>query len=89
MPETEGRHWDTSDFSIASYLFSRGVKLERYELLPNSRRQFKFIFLDEFENVKTGERIPCDSLEIDYINSESYQFDSAQRALKKLCLGRR
>ncbi len=77
------RTWHTTDFAVACYVFSKREsgfnRLLKFERIPNARNQFTFYFADD------GPK-PCRDLALDFVNSESYQFDSAQRALKKLCL---
>lgn len=77
--------WVTADFPVAVYLFMRGVKIKSIKEIPGSRTpQWNFFFEDTYK--KNGEFVPCSQLEIDFLNSESYSFDAAQRALKKVCM---
>jgi hypothetical protein len=79
--------WRTSDFSVACYLFAQGVKIRKFEKVPGTRNQHTFFFEDDFK--RGGQHCPCSQLELEYVNSESYRFDAAQRALKKLCINSR
>lgn len=80
--------YKTSDFSVACYLFMKHVRLIKYERIPETRNQWTFYFDDDYRD-NNGVHIPCTELEIEFVNSESYNFDSAQRSLKKLCMNAR
>jgi hypothetical protein len=80
MAEPEGSgHWETTDMSMAAWMRARGVDIVSIQKLPHSGRQFRFVFRDP-EN-------RCNDLALAFLNSDAHAFDTAMRALKKLCFG--
>lgn len=72
--------WTTSDFSIAAYLHSLGVRLVHVSAQRGGhRRDCDF----HFDN-RSGK---CPEMAIRFVNSDVFLYDQGQRALKKLVFG--
>lgn len=71
--------WDTTDFSLAAFIMSRGCKLVGFRRTHQTRREYQFNFIDDGR---------CDSLSLSFVNSDPHKFDQSQRALKKLIFSR-
>lgn len=65
--------------SLAAWMRAKGKKIVSISKVPERRKEFRFVFHDN-----DGE---CDGLALDYLNSDAHAFDTALRALKKMCFG--
>lgn len=77
---TEEVVWSTSDFSIAAYLHSLGVRLVNVTYRQGGQRQDAVFHFDN----RSGR---CPEMAIRFLNSDAFNFDQGQRALKKLVFG--
>jgi len=65
----------TNDIAMAAYLFYRKLSLK--SAIRDQGSKFKFCFDDPDSQ--------AEQMTIDFINSESREFDSSMRSLKSLC----
>jgi hypothetical protein len=65
--------YETSDLAFAAYLLTKKFKLISAK---KSLNKFEFVFEDK-ENI-------AETLSVEYLNSELYQFDNSIKVLKKL-----
>lgn len=65
--------------SLAAWMRARGKRLLSIHKVPERRREFRFVFTDDEHE--------CDGLALDFLNSDAHAFDTALRALKKMCFG--
>lgn len=77
MSQEQPDFYQTTDMSIAAWLRAKGIRLVAVQRLPDRKREFAFTFHDP----KRG----CDDLALEFLNSDAYAFDTALRALKKMC----
>lgn len=69
--------WSTTDLGTAAYCHMRGLRVLKVELgAAAGAAKFVFMFVDPDDEGP--------NLSVQYINSESRQFDAAVRSLKKL-----
>jgi len=71
----KGAAFSTNDIAMAAYLFYRKLSLK--SAIRDQGMKFKFCF-DDPDN-------KAEQMTIDFINSESREFDSSMRSLKSLC----
>lgn len=77
--ESPGPSWKTTDMSLAAWMRARGKPIISLSRVEGRRNEFQFVFRDEEEN--------CNELALDYLNSDAHAYDTALRALKKMCFG--
>jgi hypothetical protein len=71
--------WETTDMSLAAWMRARGKRLVSIHRVEKRRKEFRFLFKDD--------EAECDGLSLDFLNSDAHAFDTAIRALKKMCFG--
>lgn len=71
--------WETTDMSLAAWMRAKGKRIISVQRVDNRRKEFRFVFRDN--------ECECDNLALDFLNSEAHAFDTALRALKKMCFG--
>ena len=71
--------WETNDMSLAAWMRAKGKRILSVHRLDGRRREFRFVFRDEERE--------CDGLALDFLNSDAHDYDTALRALKKMCFG--
>lgn len=79
--QAEKRVWETTDMSLAAWMRAQGKRLIKISRNEERRKEFRFVFEDKDPNT------PCDGLALDFLNSDAHAFDTALRALKKMCFG--
>jgi hypothetical protein len=72
--------WSTTDFSLASFVLSRGIRFVGFRRTHATKREYEFYF--------DGDVRQCDDLVISFVHSEAHRFDQSSRALKKLIFSR-
>lgn len=77
--QPSGETWETTDMSLAAWMRARGKRIVSMSRVENRRKEFRFVF-DDAEN-------ECPGLALDFLNSDAHDFDTALRALKKMCFG--
>ena len=75
----EDSTWETTDMSLAAWMRAQGKRVLAVHRTHERRKEFRFIFKDEDSE--------CDGLALDFLNSDAHAFDTALRALKKMCFG--
>ena len=68
--------YETPDLSFAAYLKMKGLKLIDVGRIVDNGKRFKFIFDDN-----AGD---AEDLRMEFINSESYQFDLSAKTLRSM-----
>jgi len=71
--------WETTDMSLAAWMRAKGKRIISAQRTHERRKEFRFVFQDDEDE--------CDGLALDFINSDAHAFDTALRALKKMCFG--
>lgn len=74
-----GATWQTTDMSLAAWMHARGKRIVSLQRIGDRRKEFRFVFRDVEQE--------CDSLALDFLNSDAHAFDTALRTLKKMCFG--
>ena len=69
--------WITTDMSLAAWMKAKGKAIVAIHKVR--RNEFRFSFRDEEHE--------CGSLALEFLNSDAHLFDTAARALKKMCFG--
>lgn len=70
--------WETDDMSLAAWMRAQNIRLISIQR-GERRREFRFTF-DDPDN-------KCSGHALDYLNSDAHAYDTALRALKKMCFG--
>jgi hypothetical protein len=70
--------WETNDMSLAAWMRAKDMRLVSIHR-GERRKEFRFVFDDP-----DGE---CPGHALDYLNSDAHAYDTALRALKKMCFG--
>jgi hypothetical protein len=65
--------------SLAAWMRAKGKRILSISKVPERRREFRFVFTDE--------ETECPGMALDFLNSDAHDFDTALRALKKMCFG--
>ena len=65
--------------SLAAWMRAKGKKIVSVSRVADRRKEFRFVFADENDE--------CSGLALDFLNSDAHAFDTALRALKKMCFG--
>ena len=73
------RRWETTDMSLAAWMLAQKKTLAAVHRLSANGRDFRFVFDDDGQD--------CDSLALDFINSDAHSYDVAMRGLKKMLFG--
>ena len=76
---TDETIWATTDMSLAAWMRAKGKRIVSVQRMHETRKEFRFVFRDEADE--------CGGLALDFLNSEAHAFDTALRALKKMCFG--
>jgi hypothetical protein len=71
--------WETTDMSLAAWMRAKGKKIISLARTEPRRKEFRFVFQDK--------KHECGQLALDYLNSDAHAYDTALRALKKMCFG--
>lgn len=71
--------WITTDMSLAAWMRAKGKRIISVQRIAERRKEFRFVFRDPDNE--------CDGLALDFLNSDAHAFDTALRALKKMCFG--
>jgi len=65
--------------ALAAWMLAREKHIISVSKVPERRREFLFVFRDSEHE--------CDALSMEFLNSDAHAFDTAMRALKKMCFG--
>ena len=76
-PQDKNGVWITTDMSLAAWMKAKGKAIVAIHKVR--RNEFKFSFRDDEHE--------CPGLALDFLNSDAHLFDTAARALKKMCFG--
>lgn len=71
--------WETTDMSLAAWMRAKGKRIVSIQRIEHRAKEFRFVFEDTERE--------CSGFSLDFLNSDAHDFDTALRALKKMCFG--